>query len=87
MNTMLTKTIPALDFEEASILKPNWQAYFITLVQDEKPIKYDVYTMPVISAEIQEKLCERNYVHLILDSDKDQHFLIPKKTLKQKWSS
>jgi hypothetical protein len=61
---------------------PNWQTYFTTLVQHEKPIKYDVYTMPVISAEIQEELSKRDYVHLILDSNKDQHFLIPRKTLK-----
>jgi hypothetical protein len=82
MNTILIKTIPALDFEEVSIHMPNWQTCFTTLVQDEKPIKYDDYTMPVISAEIQEELSKRDYVHLIIDSDKDQHFLIPRKTLK-----
>ena len=82
MNTIITKIIPALNFEKVSIHMTDWRIYFITLVQDEKPIKYDVYTMPVISAKIQEEFSKRDYVHLILDSDKDQHFLIPRKTLK-----
>jgi hypothetical protein len=82
MNIILTKTVPALNFEDVSIHIPDWQIFFHKLVQDERPIKYDVYTMPVISAEIQAELSKHGYVHLILDSDKDQHFLIPSKTLK-----
>ena len=82
MNTILTKTVPAFNFEEVSIHMTDWQVFFIKLVQDDRPIKYDVYSMPVIPTEIQDELDKRGYVHLILDSDKDQHFLVPNKTLK-----
>ena len=82
MNTILTKTVPALNFEEVSIHMTDWQIFFIKLVQDNRPIKYDVYSMPVIPTEIQDELGKRGYVHLILDSDKDQHFLFPNETLK-----
>jgi hypothetical protein len=82
MNTILTKTVPALNFKEVSIHIPSWQNLFITFVEDEQPIKYDVYTMPVIPAEIQDELNKRCYVHLILGSDNDQHFLVPSKIMK-----
>jgi hypothetical protein len=78
MNTIIIKSVSHGDFEEISIHMPDWQAQFRKLVQEEKPIRYDVYTMPNLAKEIQEELSKRGYRHLILDSDKDQHFLAPK---------
>jgi hypothetical protein len=78
MNTILAKSVPSVDFEEVSIHMPNWSARFLKLIQDEKPIKYDVYTMPTLPPEIEGELSKRSYRHLILDSDKAQHFLIPR---------
>ena len=78
MNTTIIKSVPTGDFEDISIHMSDWQARFLKLVQDGKPIKYDVYTMPNLSKEVQEELSKRDYRDLILDSDKDQHFLSPK---------
>jgi hypothetical protein len=80
MNIILIKSVPAVNFEEISIHMPDWQTRFLKLVQDEKPINYDVYTMPNLSTEIQNELSKRGYRELILDSDNDKHFLIPSKT-------
>jgi hypothetical protein len=78
MNTVIIKSVPQGDFEEISIYMPDWQSRFLKLVQEEKLIKYDVYTMPTLSKEVQEELSKRSYCHLILDSDKDKHFLVPR---------
>jgi hypothetical protein len=78
MNTVIVKSIPPGDFEEINVYMPDWQTRFHKLVEEEKPIKYDVYTMPNLPKEIQDELGRRGYRHLILDNDKDQHFLYPK---------
>ena len=78
MNTILTKSVPPGDFEEISIEMPDWQARFLTLIQKEARIKYDVYAMPTLSKEIKDELSRRSYCDVILESDKDQHFLVPK---------
>ena len=78
MNTIIIKSVPPGDFEDISIDMPDWQARFLKLVQDEKPIKYIVYTMPNLSKEIQDELSKRGYRDLILDSYKDQHYLAPR---------
>lgn len=78
MNHIIIKTVPPGDFEDISIEMPDWQARFLKLVQDEKHLKYDVYTMPNPSKEIQDELSKRGYRDFILDGDKDQHFLAPK---------
>jgi hypothetical protein len=43
-----------------------------------KPIKYQVYNMPNLSQEIQDALNKQNYLHLILEPDHWQHFLVPR---------
>ena len=78
MNHITIQSVPPGDFEDISIHMPDWQARFLKLIQDRKPIKYDVYTMPNLSKEIQDELSKRGYRDFILDSDKDQHFLAPK---------
>ena len=77
MFTMLVKSIPPGDFEKVSIHMPDWSARFLRLIQDRKPIKYDVYTMPNLSKDILDELSKQSYCHLILESDNDQHFLTP----------
>ena len=77
MNTILIKSVPPGDFEEVSIHMPDWQERFLMLVQERKPIKYDVDTMPNLSKDIKDELDKRSYCHLILESDQDQHFLTP----------
>ncbi|MGH7942275.1 MAG: hypothetical protein ACREFR_14500 [Limisphaerales bacterium] len=74
--TILVKSAPTGDFEEASIHMPDCGARFLKLIQERKPIKYDVATMPNLSKEIQDELNGR-YAHLILESDHDKHFLNP----------
>src|SRR5271157_196088 len=78
MNAILIKSVPQGYFEEINIHMPDLQARLLKLVQEAKPIRYDVYTMPNLPKEIQEELSKRGYRHLILESDKDQHFLAPK---------
>jgi hypothetical protein len=77
MNTILIKSVPSGDFEEVSIHMPDWQAHFLKLVQQRKPVKYDVYTMPNLSKDIRDELSKQNYRHLILENDHDKHFLAP----------
>lgn len=56
---------------------PDWLTRFPSLISQRVGIKYDVYEMPTLSAEIQKLLVEQKYVHLALESDTDQHFLVP----------
>jgi hypothetical protein len=77
MNIILVKSVPSGDFEEVSIHMTDWHQRFVRLIQERKPIKYDVYTMPTLSKDIQDELSKQSYCHLILESDKDQHFLAP----------
>jgi len=77
VNIILIKSVPPGDFEQISIQMPDWQARFLKLVQERKPVKYDVYTMPTLSKDIQDELSRQSYCHLILQSDHDKHFLTP----------
>jgi hypothetical protein len=80
VNASIIKAVPPGDFEEISIHLPDWKTQFLTFVQQRKRIKYDAYTMPNISKEIQEELSKRSYCDLILERDHCQHFLVPKPT-------
>ena len=77
MNTILIKSVPPGDFEEVSIHMADWQARFLTLIQKEARIKYDVYAMPTLSKDIQDELSRQRYCHFILESDHGKHFLAP----------
>jgi len=80
MNHIIIQSVPPGDFEDISIHMPDWQARFLKLIQDEKLIKYNVNRMPNLSKEIEDELSERGYRDLILDSDKNRHFLATKTT-------
>ena len=77
MKPIPIKIIPPVAFEEISIHMPDWQNHFLNLVQDVKPIKYRVYSMPNLSKDIQDELSKRRYCHMFLESDPDQYFLVP----------
>ena len=65
------------DFEEVSIEMNEWQHRLQSLVSQRRSIKYDPYTMPNLSKEIQDELARQEYVHRVLESDDDQQFLMP----------
>jgi len=71
------KLVPKGDFEKISIQMPDWETRFPSLISQRIAIKYRFNEMPNLSKEIQELLVEKQYVHLTLESDLDQHFLIP----------
>jgi len=77
MKPFIVKLVPKGDFEKISIEMPDWLTRFSSLISQRVGIKYDVYEMPTLSAELQELLVEQKYVHLALESDTDQHFLVP----------
>lgn len=77
MKPFIVKLVPKGDFEKISIEMPDWLTRFPTLISQRIAIKYDGYEMPTLSAEIQKLLVDQKYVHLVLESDLDQHFLIP----------
>ena len=77
MKPFIVKLVPKGDFEKISIEMQDWETRFPFLINQRIGIKYDVYEMPTLSTEIQELLVEQKYVHLALESDTDQHFLIP----------
>ena len=78
MNTALVKSVPEGEFEEVSIEHPGWREAFEAHITQRKPIKYQVYNMPNLSQEIKDALNKQNYLHLILESDHWQHFLVPR---------
>jgi hypothetical protein len=77
MNTSLVKSVPQGDFVEVSALMKDWETKFQMLVSQKRPIKYDMYPMPNISQEFQNRLAQQGYCDLILESDQWQHFLVP----------
>ena len=79
MNVALIDAPPPLDFLSMSIYHEDWRDVFLGSAQDGKPIKYDVYEMPVIPSDIASELDKNGYIDLILNSDHDMHFLVPKK--------
>jgi hypothetical protein len=78
MVTAIIKAVPPDEFEEISILIPDWRRKFLSLVQREKRIKYHRLAMPSIPADIRTELRTKNYFDLILEQDRNQHFLIPR---------
>ena len=77
MNTAIVKSVPPGKFEEVNIHMADWETLFLKLIQERKPIRYDIFTMPTLSKDIQEELSKQRYRRLILEDDKDQHFLTP----------
>ena len=77
MKPFIVKLVPKGDFEKISIETPDWLTRFPSLISQRIGIKYDVFEMPTLSGEIQELLVRQKYVHLVLESDTDQHFLVP----------
>jgi hypothetical protein len=78
MNTSLVKSAPQGDFVEISALMKGWETKFWLSVSQKQPIRYDMYPMPGIPQEFQDRLQQQGYQDLILESDRWQHFLIPK---------
>ena len=78
MNTSLVKSAPQGDFVEVSVLMRDWETKFQALVNEKRPIKYDMYPMPGIPPEFRNRLSQQGYQDLILENDRWQHFLIPK---------
>jgi hypothetical protein len=78
MNTSLVKSVPHGDFVEVSALMKDWETRLQILVSQKKPIKYDMYPMPGIPSEFKDRLQQLGYQDLILESDRWQHFLVPR---------
>lgn len=74
----IVKISPKGNFEKISIEMPDWENQFLSLISQRIAIQYETYEMPTLSAKIQELLVEQKYVHLVLESDTDQHYLILK---------
>jgi hypothetical protein len=77
MNTSLVKSVPQGDFVEVSVLMKDWETKFQMLVSQKRPIKYDMYPMPSIPQEFENRLAQQGYRDLVLESDQWQHFLVP----------
>lgn len=77
MKPFIIKLVPKGDFEKISIKMPDWLIRFPSLISQRIGIKYDVYGMPTLSTEIQESLTAQKYIHLVLESNTNQHFLVP----------
>ncbi len=77
MDTSLIKSVPQGDFVEVSVLMKDWEAKFQMLVSQKRPIKYDMYPMPGIPQEFENRLAQQGYRDLVLESDRWQHFLVP----------
>lgn len=77
MNTLLVKFAPQGDFVEISALMRGWETRFQTLVSQRRPIKYDMYPLPDIPQEFQNRLKQEGYSDLIIENDRWQHFLVP----------
>jgi len=77
MNIILVKAAPQGDFAEVSVLTEDWQNQFETLLNQNRPIKYDMYPMSGIPLEIRLRLAQKGYRDLVLEKDQWQHFLMP----------
>jgi hypothetical protein len=77
MHSSLVKAAPMGDFAEISALMNGWRNKFEALVEQNRPIKYDMYPMPGIPPEIRQRLAQLGYRDLILEKDQWQHFLVP----------
>ena len=77
MNTSLVKAVPEGDFADVSVLTKDWQTKLRLLVSEKRPIRYDLYPLPVIPKEVGTNLDENGYSDLVLENDRWQHFLLP----------
>jgi hypothetical protein len=77
MNTSLVKSVPNGVFAEVSVLMSGWENVFEKLISQKQPIRYDMYPLPGLPAEIRNHLVENGYQDLILENDRWQHFLVP----------
>ena len=74
----IVKTIPLGVFNGISIEMPNWQQTFMDFIRLHLRIKYDVYSMPNLGADITKELRTNGYTMLIYENDQDQRFLVPR---------
>lgn len=77
MNSSLVKAAPQGDFAEISVLITGWETKFQTLVNQRRPIKFDIYPRPDILSRVNDSLNQQGYKDLILEKDRWQHFLVP----------
>lgn len=77
MKPNIVKSVPKGDFQTISIEMPDWKNVFLSFISQKAKIKYLLAEMPTLSAEIQGELINQKYVHLALESDDWQHFLVP----------
>ena len=77
MNTSLVKYAPQGEFVEVSVLFKGWETKLETLVNQKRPIKYDMYPMLSIPQDFQNRLSQQGYKDFVLENDRWQHFLVP----------
>lgn len=77
MNTAIVKLVPQGDFEAVSV-ETHDEKDFLSLINQQKGIKYQTFEWPNLSKKIQDELSKRNYIALILESDHSQYFLVPR---------
>ncbi len=77
MNTFIVKSVPLGDFEKVSISTHDENS-FLSLIGQRKAIQYETFELPNLSKEIQSELSKQGFVKLILESDTNQYFLVPR---------
>jgi hypothetical protein len=82
LDSAITKAPPEGDLEEVSTETDGWQARLLKLVQEGKRIKFSNYNLPnpaeTIPDYIHKELRRKKYLHLILEKDDWQQFLVPR---------
>ena len=78
MKTSTIKTPPEGIFEVVNIEVEGWENQFKECIRKRQKIQFDVSTMPNLPKDIQAALNQQRYVDYVLESDKDQHYLIPR---------
>ena len=78
MNTSLIKSQPTGDFVEISVLMSDWENRIQTLINQNRPIKFDIYPRSDIFHTIQDQLANQGYSELIPENDRWLHYLVPK---------
>ena len=77
MNTLLIKSTPVGDFSEISVLMEGWQSKFDAMVNQNRPIKFDMYPLRHIPQEFASRLSQKQYQDQIIENDRWVHFLLP----------
>jgi len=77
MYTSLVKAVPQGEFADVSVLTKDWQSRLLMLVSEKRPIRYDLYPLPVMPKDVGANLDENGYHDLVLENDRWQHFLVP----------